>query len=67
MSEDATGPAAVPTLEALRAERDQAEEHVARTDRQGGCQRSMFLGDCLECERYFALDDQVRVIELANA
>lgn len=55
----------MPSLDALRAERDAAERHIADTDREGGCKRSMFLGDCPDCERYWSLDDRVRDDEAA--
>lgn len=36
------------------AELKQAEEHVKSTDKEGGCKRNMFLGDCEMCDRYYA-------------
>ena len=40
----------------------QAEKHVEEADRRGGCERNMFLGDCPECDRYYA---SVEYIDLA--
>lgn len=54
-------------LATLKAERDRLDvEHMQATDREGGCQRSMFLGDCEDCKRYYDLDDQIRDIEMGG-
>lgn len=48
------------TADEMRAERDRLErEHIIPADREGGCRRSMFLGDCDDCERYYTLDDAI--------
>lgn len=51
-------------IEALALARGDLEAHVGVN---GGCQASMFLGECSQCDRYYDLDDRVRALELAAA